>query len=148
MYRTIEAESLRFGLGYYGMPFLLEDQDMHGYSAVLVPFRDCGGGVMMKLSAYDMRKSKRVLMRCGMNIMITDHNHISSGRSLIFTCLSCFDAISYISSSHAFCLFVQTSRTTFAPVCLRSGAPTLAWACFLAGMKMYINIVLVRHEEP
>jgi hypothetical protein len=26
---------------------------------------------MMKLNAYDMRKLKRILMRCGMNMIIT-----------------------------------------------------------------------------
>jgi hypothetical protein len=33
MYQITEAESLRFGLRCYGMPFLLENQNMHEYSA-------------------------------------------------------------------------------------------------------------------
>lgn len=32
MYQVTEAESSRFGLGCYGMPFLLENQNMHEYS--------------------------------------------------------------------------------------------------------------------
>lgn len=35
MYQVTEAESSRFGLGCYGMSFLLENQNMHQYSVAV-----------------------------------------------------------------------------------------------------------------
>lgn len=62
---------------------------------------------MMKLSAYDMRKSKRILMRCGMNMIIT---YFSSRQSLMLSQattmqipISCHSSVSCPDVENNFC---------------------------------------------